>query len=170
MLKIGQISAEYPHGYGFCQCGCGEPTRMLKHGMHAMYVNAGHHPKLRSPKLLEVKQALTLAKVVSDDPDDAHLALLDKYQIMDSLTERYFEMVVGTRRLERHVELAQVELESAKAFIERHWSGEPNAKRILLDRLESLLDRNEAELDRMKKQSATPADPEVEPARRETGP
>lgn len=143
---------------------------MLKHGLHAKYLNAGHHPKLRSPKLLQVKQALALAKVVSDDPDDAHLAVLDQCQIMDSLTERYFEMVICTRRLERHVELAQIELESAKAFIERHWSGEPNAKRILLDRLESLLARNGAELERMKKQSATPADPDSEPARRETKP
>lgn len=44
MLEIGQKTPDYPHGYGFWQCGCGKKTKPLYFGNYARYANVTHHP------------------------------------------------------------------------------------------------------------------------------
>lgn len=44
MLEIGQKTPDYPHGYGFCQCGCGRRTNFFYFGEYSRYANARHHP------------------------------------------------------------------------------------------------------------------------------
>lgn len=44
MPEIGQETPDYPHGYGFCQCGCGRKTKLLYFGEYSRYANARHDP------------------------------------------------------------------------------------------------------------------------------
>lgn len=43
-LQLGDITNEYPHGYGFCQCGCGKKTSILYTGVYCKYLGSRHHP------------------------------------------------------------------------------------------------------------------------------
>lgn len=48
MPTIGEVSPEYPHGYGFCRCGCGRKTRLIHGGVFSKYAKVTHHPSYKS--------------------------------------------------------------------------------------------------------------------------
>lgn len=51
MLEIGQKTPDYPHGYGFCQCGCGRRTKRLYFGDYSRYWSVTHNPIYKVRKL-----------------------------------------------------------------------------------------------------------------------
>jgi hypothetical protein len=46
--QLGQVDDEYPHAYGYCQCGCGKRTSLLYNGEYAKFCNARHNPRYRT--------------------------------------------------------------------------------------------------------------------------
>lgn len=49
MCELGEKSNEYPHGYGLCQCGCGNETRIVA-GIHLRYSHPSHNPNRRAKR------------------------------------------------------------------------------------------------------------------------
>ncbi len=146
MPTIGESSPEYPHGYGFCQCGCGSKAKLLRNGLYSKYADFTHHPSFKSRQQEQKRQPYSLAVTSAENAHRSvrwfarHSSGLNaKYTVADELTRRYLDLAQKAQRLEIHVQQLQLEIEFAISFIGRCWSGDPSSKQVLMGRLQAVL-------------------------------
>lgn len=71
MPEIGQKTPDFPHGYGFCQCGCGRRTKLLYFGDYSRYATATHHPRYKARRLRRFVPTKDPVPKVKRDPAPA---------------------------------------------------------------------------------------------------
>lgn len=153
MPTIGEKSAEYPHGYGFCQCGCGRKTRLTSGGSFSKYARVTHHPSYKSThpeQAFQPKAPPAAIPAVDPNPSPGRLhqksgSWKNNHSVVDELTERHLDLLEKAKRLEIQVQQLRLTIEFSISFLERCWEGDPSAKRVLTGRLRAVLPKQSNE-------------------------
>jgi len=58
---VGEKTRLYPHGYGFCQCGCGQRTKPSRNGVYPVYASKNssdeeNHKATNNPTLVKLTE------------------------------------------------------------------------------------------------------------------
>jgi hypothetical protein len=150
---FGERTKDYPHGYGYCQCGCSQVTHQALSGVYARYVR-GHHLKRLPTSVLTLKRkafrrkALMTAKTsleqkprsnnknmriqLPSEPDRS--APIDRV-----LLDRYHELFREHELLRREAQLLRAGIEAAIELLENFGSSHDDIKGLAVKKLRKAL-------------------------------
>ena len=145
MDQFGRISSEYPHGYGYCQCGCGRVTKVLQTGGLDRYFDADHAASAKAPtKRIQPRRMgrigagqqstippLTKGQTPAQNPYQD--------QGRDLIQDRFLESAAAVRRLELRVTQLTDAIQFALKLLDSERGGDDLLRNTLASRLKSVL-------------------------------